>query len=171
MAKRPTPARAKDVGTQREANGNVLDIAATMTRARYSDRALVGRICQRLESGHSMRSAGMAEGLSDETVASWISRVKAWLIRFEADEPDDREGMVADAPPVALFEAVVQIRKAIATSMGDAEGRTYNGDNGPLAWLERLHRDVWGKAAETATVVNVSQGPSELAAFLSQLTK
>lgn len=166
--KRKTPPLRDEFG---DPNGNVLDMALASVTRRYADRALVARVCRRLEDGNSPHAAGLVEGLGPNTVGGWVRRVGEWMARVETSDGIDRDGLMADAPDAELFEAVTQIRRAMGVPLADGEVRLFTGDMGPLAWLERLHRDVWGKAAETATVVNVAQGPSELAEFLARLTK
>ena len=130
----------------------------------WRDAEMVARIADRLRDGASEVSASLCEGMSDKTVAMWLSR---WRIAMlAADEESEARG------PVALtefIEAVTPIARARGEWMADMERQALADDPGAQWVLPRRVADIYG-TKQTIDIGSASPA-SEVAGLLDRIAE
>ena len=117
---------------------------------------VTAKVCEALKLGVTWEAAAAHAECHVASLMDWLKRGK------EGEQPFtdflDETTRARDSSEVRMAALVLK-----AAQSGNIVAAMW--------WLERRRPAAWGRTPEVATVVNVSQGPSELAAFLSQLTK
>lgn len=100
---------------------------------KYTDTDLIDRLVADIEEGASFPLAFAAQGLARSTWSKWLER---------AEKPGADPALVGAVNRLSRARALAAVAAEKAVLTGDSDHR------GKLAWLERMEREVWGRAVQ-----------------------
>lgn len=130
----------------------------------WSDAEMMARIEDGLRRGNSEVAVSLREGMSEKTVAMWISRWRTEVERLLAD----REAGV-DCPMSDFIDAVTPIARARGEWLASAEILALSGDPGAMWALPRRCAPVWG--TQQTVTVDAPDPSRGVAALLGKLAE
>lgn len=130
----------------------------------WSDAEMMARIEDGLRRGNSEVAVSLREGMSEKTVAMWISRWRTEVERLLSDRDAGTECPTSD-----FIKAVTPIARARGEWLASAELLALAGDAGAMWALPRRCAPVWG--TQQTVTVDAPDPSRGIAALLGKLAE